>query len=108
MRTNGESSFATLSPRQALRPTPYAVYAQGANAAGLKGTIPTSSLTGLYDQPVTFSHPNNSFSGDGSGLTGVDAATLQGMTASELLSSRRMARPTNVSPENISPGTAKY
>jgi Chaperone of endosialidase len=107
VRTNGESSFVTLSPRQALRPTPYAVYAQGADAAGLKGTIPTSSFGGLYDKPVTLSHPSNIFSGDGSGLTGVDAATVQGMTADELLSSIEDGSGlTNVCPGNISPGTA--
>ena len=33
VRTNGAGAFTTLSPRQALNPTPYAIYAQGAGIA---------------------------------------------------------------------------
>ncbi|MGO8931687.1 MAG: tail fiber domain-containing protein [Limisphaerales bacterium] len=80
VRTNGDSSFTTLSPRQTLTPTPYAIYAQGADATGLEGAIPTSSLSGAYDQPVTFNNTGNSFSGDGSGLTGLNASQLTGGT----------------------------
>ena len=81
VRRNGTGSFAQLSPRQALTPTPYAIYAAGADVAGLKGKILSSCLSGLYDEPVFFSNPNNSFSGDGNGLI-------------------------NLWPGNISPGTA--
>ena len=35
VRTNGGGAFATLAPRQQLTPTPYAIYAGGANAAGI-------------------------------------------------------------------------
>ena len=44
VRTNGNGEFTTLSPRQALTATPYAIYAGGANAAGITGTIPASTI----------------------------------------------------------------
>ena len=60
VRTNGAgAAFTPLSPRQELTPTPYAIFAEGANAAGLTGTI----------------------SGNGGGLTNVDASTLGGLGA---------------------------
>ena len=63
VRTNGGAAFTGLSPRQELTPTPYAIFAEGANAAGLTGTIPAGDLTGV----------------NGSGLTSVNAATLGGL-----------------------------
>src|SRR5208282_1610792 len=33
VETNGAGSFTTLTPRQELTPTPYAIFAEGANAA---------------------------------------------------------------------------
>jgi hypothetical protein len=44
VQKSGGGVYATLSPRQALTPTPYAIYAAGANAAGLSGTIAAASL----------------------------------------------------------------
>ncbi len=47
VRTNGASSFSPpLTPRQQLTPTPYAVYAESANASNLVGTIPAANLSG--------------------------------------------------------------
>jgi hypothetical protein len=66
VRTNGSGSFATLSPRQALTPTPYAITAQNLVSGG------------LFGNPVNFNNPNNSFSGNGGGLTNVNATTLGG------------------------------
>src|ERR1700720_3267025 len=40
VETNGAGSFTTLSPRQQLTPAPYAVFAEGPNAAGISGTLP--------------------------------------------------------------------
>src|SRR5271170_5829928 len=34
VETNGADTFTTLTPRQQLSPTPYAISAEGANAAG--------------------------------------------------------------------------
>jgi hypothetical protein len=64
VRTNGGGAFTGLLPRQQLTPTPYAVFAEGANAAGLSGTIPAGDLTGV----------------SGSGLTGLNASQLTGGT----------------------------
>jgi len=48
VRTNGGgASFTPLSPRQELTPTPYAIFAEGANAAGLSGTVPLAQLPGV-------------------------------------------------------------
>ncbi len=44
VRTNGGGAFSALSPRQPLTATPYAVFAGGANASGLIGTIPSTSI----------------------------------------------------------------
>jgi hypothetical protein len=44
VRSNGTGSFKALSPRQEITPTPYAIYAEGANATGLTGTVPIAQL----------------------------------------------------------------
>ena len=80
-RTNGSSKFVALSPRQELAPTPYAIFAEGANAAGLNGTIPMASLSGAYGYEFNLTNAANSFAGNGAGLTGVNAASLDGVKA---------------------------
>jgi hypothetical protein len=75
VRTNGAVSFATLSPRQELTPTPYAITAQNVTgvvlASQLTGTLPSVALSGTYAGPLTLNNAGNNFSGNGSGLTGV-------------------------------------
>src|SRR5215469_559463 len=44
--SNGASSFTSLTPRQQMMPVPYAIFAEGANAAGLIGTVPLAHLPG--------------------------------------------------------------
>ena len=80
--TNGVGGFTTLTPRQQLTPTPYAIFAENANAAGLNGTVPTGSVSGTYGNTLTFSNAGNSFTGNGAGLSGVNAAALNGLNAS--------------------------
>jgi len=47
VRTNGGGGFATLSPRQAILPTPYAIQSANAvTAAGVSGPVSTAQLTG--------------------------------------------------------------
>jgi len=48
VQTNGGASYTVLTPRQQLTPTPYAIYAGGAGAAGITGTIPTSALANAW------------------------------------------------------------
>ena len=83
--TNGVSSFTPLSPRQQLTPTPYATFANTAAnlsgtlpAAQISGTVSSANLSGTYGNAVTLNNAGNSFSGNGSGLTGLNAASLTG------------------------------
>jgi hypothetical protein len=73
VRTNGASTFPTMTPRQALNPTPYAMMAAAVGGGGLSGT---------YSNAVTLNNAANNFTGNGAGLTGVNAATLGGQTGS--------------------------
>ena len=75
VRTNNVGSFDTLSPRQKLTAAPYAIFAQNVGSGGL--------AAGSYASAVTFNNAANSFSGSGAGLTGVNAATLGGLNASQ-------------------------
>ena len=92
VRTNGSGEFTTLSPRQKLTPTPYAVFAITASnlsgalpATQLSGVVPSASLSGTYSNAVTLNNPNNNFSGaftgNGANLTNVNAATVGGLAA---------------------------
>jgi trimeric autotransporter adhesin len=88
VRTNGAASYTGLTPLQAVTPTPYAIFANTASnlsgtlpAGQLSGMVPSANLTGTYGNAVTFNNAGNSFSGNGSGLTGVNAATLNGLGA---------------------------
>ena len=77
--TNGGGPFETLAPRQPLTPVPYALRALSVNSNGLSG--------GTYANAVTFDNAANLFngsfegtlSGDGAGVTNVNAGTVQGM-----------------------------
>ena len=97
VESNGISSFTTLAPRQQLTPTPYAIMANSASnllgtlptaqltgtfsASQLSGTVPSANISGTYGNAVTFNNANNSFTGGGAGLTDVNAAHLNGLTA---------------------------
>ena len=63
VETNGGGSFTTLVPRQKLTPAPYAIFAQGVNAAGISGTLPAANLNGTYGGAVNFNNGANSFDG---------------------------------------------
>ena len=100
--TNGASPFTTLTPRQQLTPTPYAILAATAN--GLSGTLPVSQVSGvvpLAQLPVAvmtnnatgvtlsgnlFGNFGGSFYGNGGGLTGLNPANLVGTLADAQLS----------------------
>jgi trimeric autotransporter adhesin len=91
-RTNGNGAFTTLSPRQQILATPYAVFANIASnlsgslpAAQLTGTVPSTVFSGTYARPVEFDNSGNSFSGaftgNGAGVSNVNAATVGGVSA---------------------------
>jgi hypothetical protein len=81
VRTNGAGVYTNLTPRQPTTATPYAVFARNVGAAGISGTIPAGSLGGAYGNAVTFDNAANSFSGNGGGLSNVNAATLGTLSA---------------------------
>jgi hypothetical protein len=79
VRTNGSGAFTTLAPRQNLPSVPYSVRAAYADA--LNGVLPTFGLAGSYTNALALNNAANSFSGNGAGLTGVNASTLGGMAS---------------------------
>ncbi|MCL4788977.1 MAG: hypothetical protein KJ070_19645, partial [Verrucomicrobia bacterium] len=76
VRTNGGGAFTTLSPRQKLTATPYALL-----AGNVSGVIANSSLPSNPSFSGTVSA--SSFTGNGAGLSNVNAATLGGLTAAQ-------------------------
>jgi hypothetical protein len=83
VHTNQQNlNFTALTPPQPILPTPYAIYAAGANAAGITGVLPTAGLSGSYSNPLNLTNPNNTYAGNGGDLTNVNAARLGGLAAS--------------------------
>lgn len=91
VRTNGGGPFTTLSPRQLLTPTPYAVAAQ--TASNLLGALPGSQISGTIPNASLPTSPSfsgivtaNNFAGNGGSLTNINAATLGGLNSSNFWS----------------------
>jgi hypothetical protein len=85
VRTNGNSGFNGLSPRQELTPTPNAIYAETANGAGISGTVPLAQLPpqlGLVSDPGFY----NFFAGQGAGNGSVTGSYNIGVGGDVLLS----------------------
>ncbi len=74
VRTNGGVGYTTLMPLQALTATPYAI-----TAGNLSGLLPAAQLSGTYGNAVTLNNAANSFTGNGTGLTNVNAVSLGGL-----------------------------
>jgi len=68
VQTNGGNGFMTLSPRQQIAATPYAITAGNL----LPGGLPP----GMYTNAVIFSNANNVFAGNGGGLQNLNATQL--------------------------------
>ena len=68
--------FVTLSPRQSVTPSPYAVTAANVVSGGL--------LSGVYSNSVSFTNTGNNFVGNGSGLSGINATAIGGIGVSNL------------------------
>lgn len=93
VRTNGGGAFSTLTPRQSITATPYAVQAANATvaasassvaAANISGTIPLAQLpTEAVTNGASGVNFSGVFGGDGAGLTNVwhtggNAGTIPG------------------------------
>ena len=86
-RTNGNGAFATLTPRQALTPTPYAMFAN--TASNVSGTVSAAQIGGgtllnsVLPTSPSFSGTvsANQISGNGGNVTNVNAAALNGKAA---------------------------
>jgi hypothetical protein len=79
VRTNDAGAFTTLSPRQPILATPYALHATTASsvaATNLTGTVGPNQLSGAYTNPVTFNNNANIFNGSGGGLLTLNASQL--------------------------------
>ena len=104
VRTNGSADdFATVSPRQALLPAPYAFYAltssnavTAGSASNLLGVLPTAQLSGTYSSTLTFNNTGNNFAGDGSGLTGLNAGAITSGTIADARLAANVARTNQV------------
>lgn len=66
----GAAPFTTLEPRQPLYATPYALHALSTSSVG------DGSLSGTYTGIIQFANPANTYTGNGSGLTGLNAANI--------------------------------
>jgi hypothetical protein len=94
VRTNGAATFSALTPLQQITPSPYAIYAPNAGlaatadsansvaAANVSGTLQLSQLpTGLLTNAQPGVTLSGTFSGDGAGVTNVNAVALNGLKA---------------------------
>jgi len=84
--TNGNTNFITLSPRQLLTPTPYAI-----TAGNVTGVVPSGGVSGTYGNAVTFSNSANQFSGNGTNLVNLNASQLTGGTVADARLSSNVA-----------------
>jgi photosystem II stability/assembly factor-like uncharacterized protein len=90
----GTTNFTTLSPRQLLTPSPYAIFANGAsnlvgtvNATQLNGTLSSAQVSGTYSGPVNFNNAANDFNGtfigNGTNLVNLNASQVTGGTLAD-------------------------
>ena len=83
VRAPGATNFTSLAPRQPILPAPYAIFATSASnllgsvlATQITGTLSSALLSGTYSNGVRFVNGANSFSGNGSNLTTLNASQI--------------------------------
>ncbi len=96
VRATGDAEFTVLSPRQQLTPIPYAITAGRLSgllpANQLTGIIPSANLAGTYTGAVAFVNSANHFSGNGAGLTALNASQLVSGTVPDARLAHNVAR----------------
>jgi trimeric autotransporter adhesin len=110
VRTNGSAgAYTTLSPRQPLTPTPYAMTASNLSgtlpASQLSGTLPSALFGGTYSGAVTLNNAADSFSGNGAGLSSLNANSLSSGTVADSRLAANIARVNQVWLLNGNAGT---
>ena len=85
-RTNGGSTFTLLAPRQPLTPAPYALAAVQATGPIADSQLSANIARLNADQTFSGTVSASSFSGSGSGLTSLPAASLVGTVPNSGLS----------------------
>ncbi len=91
VRDNGSAgAYDLMVPRQQITPTPYALFAAGVNASSIIGQVTGNQLNATIPNQMSFTAAGNqftgAFTGDGSGLTGLNGAALSGVDASKITS----------------------
>jgi hypothetical protein len=77
LHPSGGGTNITLSPRQQITAAPYAI-----RAASLMGTLPLAQLpAGVVTNGASDVNFSGTFTGNGTGMTNVNAATLGGLAA---------------------------
>ena len=109
VRTNG-GGFTALAPRQALTSAPYAITAGNLSgsvlAAQITGTVPLAQLPGnLVTNGQTGVTLGGTFSGNGAGLTNLNAANLTGTLADARLSANVSLLGNSIASAEITDGT---
>jgi hypothetical protein len=88
VRTNGGGSYSALNPRQAITPSPSALYAS--SASNLLGQVSAAQLSGTLANGVLPASPTfsgtataASFVGGGAGLTGLNGSSVTSGTLAD-------------------------
>lgn len=96
--TNAMNTFTTLAPRQPITPVPYAITAANANSvssANISGVLtPTQLPSGVLTNGAGGVNLSGIFSGNGSGLTGLNAANVSGILPLSSLGATNSYTPT--------------
>lgn len=87
VRSNGTADFGALSPRQALSPVPYALFAN--TASNLSGMLSNSALPANPSFPGIIT--GGFFSGNGAGLASLDAGNITAGTLDDARLSTNVA-----------------
>jgi hypothetical protein len=115
VKTNGSASYTVLTPLQPLTPTPYAIFANSVSnilgvvpASQLSGVVPSASFSGTYANAVILNNAANRFTGNGSGLTSLNASALTSGTVADARIDTVVARDSEIMPTvlaNDGPGS---